>query len=190
MLGLQTEVVPRPCHSSDEATRNGPGQAGARVGWRHARGRVHALGGACAGARPEAHRRRGRTPGPRQAGASAGRGSAGKARRVKQGPNGEGCHVQGLSGRGRRGEGEGEGGELTTTDAMNDGNRSSPVIQARVGREWERRKRERGGFSFPRSWVRMRGRGGRLGAHGGGGGWAALCQGWGLGRAGVASPLL
>jgi hypothetical protein len=45
MLGLQTEVVPRPCHSSDEATRNGPGQAGARVGWRHARGRVHALGG-------------------------------------------------------------------------------------------------------------------------------------------------
>jgi hypothetical protein len=47
---------------------------------------------------------------------------------------------------------------------MNDNNHISLVIQARAGREWERRKRERGGFASPRSWVRGRGRG-RLGQH-------------------------
>jgi hypothetical protein len=54
---------------------------------------------------------------------------------------------------------EGGEGELTTTDAMNDGNQSSLLIQVRAGREWERRKRERGDFSSSRSWVCGRGRG-------------------------------
>jgi hypothetical protein len=46
---------------------------------------------------------------------------------------------------------------------MNGGNHNSLVIQARVGREWERRKREEGGFSLPRSWVRGRGDGKAVG---------------------------
>jgi hypothetical protein len=70
----------------------------------------------------------------------------------------------------RRGRGRGEG-ELTPTDAMNNDNHNSPVIQARAGREWERRKRERGGFSSPRSRVRGRGRGRAVG-HAWGPSWA------------------
>jgi hypothetical protein len=47
--------------------------------------------------------------------------------------------------------------ELTTTDTTNGGNCSLSLVQAKneAGREWERRKREKGGgFSSPRSRVR------------------------------------
>jgi hypothetical protein len=49
------------------------------------------------------------------------------------------CRGEGAAGREKERE-----GELTTMDTVNDGNHSSPVVQGRAGREWERRKRERG----------------------------------------------
>ena len=52
----------------------------------------------------------------------------------------------------------------------------------RVG---ERRKRERGGFSCPRSWLRGRGEWGRLGAHG-----ERVVRAQGQGRARATSPLI
>lgn len=62
-------------------------------------------------------------------------------------------------------EEEREQGELTSADATNGGDRSSPVVRARneAGREWERRERE--GVSSSLGIVGARGtRGGRLGA--------------------------
>jgi hypothetical protein len=73
----------------------------------------------------------------------------------RRGPRRAAC-----GGEGRRGR----GGRRLTTSTMN-GSNHSLRIQARAGREWERggervgerRKRERGGFSLPRSWVREKG---------------------------------
>jgi hypothetical protein len=69
---------------------------------------------------------------------------------------------QGRAGREKEREGEGGVGQLTTS-TMNGVNHNSLVIQTRAGREWERRKRERGGFSSPKSWVCGRARGRAVG---------------------------
>jgi hypothetical protein len=83
----------------------------------------------------------------------------GQGRRVGQGPPHRGAGVA----RGGRRRGRG-----LTTKTTNNGKHSSPAIQARVGIEWERTKRERGrgGFSSPRSWVRAGGGWGPAGPSG------------------------
>jgi hypothetical protein len=97
----------------------------------------------------------------------------GRARRAGAAPGarpvGEGCTCRG---EGRRGRGRGKGGRRLTTSTTNDNNRSSSDPSEGRERVGERRKRERGGFSLPGSWVCRRGKWGRLGTHGGKGGWA------------------
>jgi hypothetical protein len=123
-----------------------------------------------------------------------------RARRL--GRAGEGARRRGGARRAgdgaRRGEGRrGRGGRRLTTRMMNGINRSSPVIQARVGREWERGGRGRGVVSlFLDHGGVGEGSAGGWGAHGGKGRLGyALGAGLGHatpgpGRAGAASPLI
>jgi hypothetical protein len=71
------------------------------------------------------------------------RAKGGQGRRAREGRDHQGCRG-GMRGRG------------LTTSMTNGGNHNSSGILARAGREWERRKREKGsgGFFSPRSWVR------------------------------------
>jgi hypothetical protein len=104
-----------------------------------------------------------------------------------QGRTGEATHWGGCIGPGRR-AGHGQGAPGASDRAGEQGRHAQEGVEERgslprarrklqlsgdpsEGKErvGERRKRERGGFSSPRSWVR--GRGMRLGAHGGGRGW-------------------
>jgi hypothetical protein len=114
--------------------------------------------------------------------------NAGRGRARDRGRYGSSAREQGTvgGGQGRRGEKHrggrrGRGWGLTTSTTIGS-NRSSSVIQARARTQWERRKRERGSFSSPRSWVRVgEGSGGGLGARRG---WRAarLSQGHASGR--------
>jgi hypothetical protein len=134
------------------------------------------LGLLCREARGGPSRRGRRAEGPRRRAAAGAR----VARARGPGPRAQGC----LASRGRRRAGrekerEGEEGELTI-GMMNGDNRSSPVIQARSRREWERSKRERVVSPLLDHRCVGEGGGGWLGAHGGGA--AGLCHavaGWG-----------
>jgi hypothetical protein len=109
-----------------------------------------------------------RGPGPHVGeGGAAGRGHAGWARHAEvvqgAGATREGCACMGEGRRGR-------GGRRLTMSPMNDSNRISSDPNEGRERVGERRKRERGGFSLPRSWVCGRGKWGGLCTHGGKGG--------------------